>query len=509
MIRTMHTWAEPDLYLMADENVVEQTQNVERNLCPIVKNPDPVLTPDRPWEGATGEGPVDCLQDPFYGVVLYDAPEKRFRCWYNAYNRFLNRANYPPMANQGSSCCFAISSDGVHWDKPPLRQVLFNASYENNMVRFMDRAATMDCSVLAEQVWSVFPYHSKSSDDFLAASLMTTYNDSVYKNGITVCYSADGLHWRMHYPPVLPLDGDCHSMCWDPNLECFLVTTRSFQHANLSRRWNRPWKRHIALGKSRDLHHWTPLHTVLEVDDQDPEDAQMYMMHIVPYGHGYIGQLLMFYTNEMVLENQLAFSRDLKHWQRVGDRKPFLARGSEGSWDSKHVALTNNVPHPEEKNMRFWFGGKSAPHYQAGYGAMGTGTLRRDGFVCYEAGEEEGIVTTLPVKVNGATQLSLNVDASDGVVLVEIVDKKGTPIQGCTRQECHPIHGDHSRIVVNFEAGPGQFFDRGNFFRFPEQVRFRFFIKKAKLYAFKAPRLTPDWPKPGEKRTAADDVIMA
>ena len=241
--------------------------------------------------------------------------------------------------------------------------------------------------------------------------------------------------------------------------------------------------------------HWTPLETILEADDKDPEDTELYKMYIVPYGHAYLGQLLMFYTHEMVLENQLALSRDLVNWQRVGDRRPILARGSEGSWDSKHVTLSDNPPHPEGKRMRFWYGGASAPHYQAGYGALGTGTLRRDGFVCYEAGKKEGVLTTIPFRVNGATQLSLNVDAADGEVRAEVVDKAGDPIEGCTREDCVPIRGDHVRTVVSFKAEAGRLADRGNRLRFADEVRFRFYLRNAKLYAFKAPNLSLRWPE--------------
>ena len=92
--------------------------------------------------------------------------------------------------------------------------------------------------------------------------------------------------------------------------------------------------------------------------------------------------------------------------------------------------------------------------------------------------------------------MNLNVDASGGEVLVEVVDKNGTPIEGCTRKDCIPIRGDHTRVVVNFRASPGRYFDRGNFLRFPDEVRFRFYLRNAKLYALKAPGLTPSWPTP-------------
>jgi hypothetical protein len=237
------------------------------------------------------------------------------------------------------------------------------------------------------------------------------------------------------------------------------------------------------------------MQTVLEADDQDPEDAQLYLMYVIPYGHGYVGQLLVFRTADMTLQNQLAFSRDLENWQRVGGREPILAWGPDGSWDSKHVALSNNIPHPEGQDMRFWYGGKSAPHYQAGHGALGTGILRRDGFVCWEAGEKEGVLTTIPLQPTEPTWIILNADASEGEILVEVTDRDGNPIEGCTRADCIPIRGDHVRAVVNFKVETSQLFSRGNFMRFSGQiVRFRFYLRNAKLYAFKAPNMTPMWP---------------
>jgi len=494
MLSQAHTWVEPDLYLLADEDLIETSENAVRRLCPIEKHPEPVIVPDKPWEGIAPDGSVDSLQDPFYATVVFDPQDGLFKCWYNAYTRFTNRVYRPPFADQGSATCYATSYDGLQWRKPAVRLVLYDGSYENNMVRVMQRS-TDDSSVLADQPWAIIPHSPPGSDDRFVSSLFTQFDDPLYSTGITVCFSPDGLRWRMHFPPVLPLDGDCHSLSIDPIGECFLMTTRSHQHTNLCGRWGHPWKRHIALAKSRDLLHWTPMVTVLEADEQDPEDTQLYHMHIVPYGHAYLGQLLVFRTHEMVLENQLALSRDLVHWQRVGSRQPLLPRGPEGSWDSKHVSLTTNPPHPEGQNMRFWYGGKSAPHYQAGYGALGTGTLRRDGFVCYEAGDTEGVITTIPLKSGGSTTIGLNVDASEGEVTAEVVGKSGQPLKGCARADCIPIHGDHTRVVVNFKAGPGQFFDRGNFLRFyGEEVRFRFHLRNAKLYAIKSPRLMPQWP---------------
>ena len=494
MLNYAHTWAESDLYILADEDLIETSENVVRRLCPIEKRSEPVIVPSEPWEGLAPDGTVTSLQDPFYGIVLYDPEDEVFRCWYNAYNRTVNRANHPPFANQGSSCCYAVSTDGIEWEKLPLRRVLYDGSYENNIVRFTDRSAP-DTSVLAEQAWNVLPYAAADSEDRFVATLFAAYEDPIYPKGITMCFSPNGIDWRMHFPPVLPLDGDCHSLSADPVNKGYILTSRSHQHGNLCKRWGHPWKRHIALSRSRDLIHWTAMETVLEADEQDSEDTQLYLMYIAPYGHAYLGQLLVMRTNDMTLEEQLVLSHDLHHWQRVGDRRPILARGPEGSWDSKHVALTNNIPHPEGDTMRFWYAGKNAPHYQAGYGALGTGTLRRDGFVCWEAKSQEGVLTTLPFKPTGATWFLLNVDAPKGEVLTEVTDLDGNPIEGCTKADCIPIKGDHTRAVVNFKAGPGRYFDRGNFMRFGQPIRLRFYLRNARLYAFKARNLEPQWPE--------------
>lgn len=139
-------------------------------------------------------------------------------------------------------------------------------------------------------------------------------------------------------------------MMWDAHQDQFWVTTRSSQQRNLARRWGRPHKRHIALARSRDLRHWTPLQTVLEADDGDPADVELYSMYILPYEHGYVGFWEVFHTATVLLEVQLTFRRDLERWQRVGRRASFLARGEPGTWDGAHICLTMNPPHSMPSN---------------------------------------------------------------------------------------------------------------------------------------------------------------
>jgi hypothetical protein len=253
-------------------------------------------------------------------------------------------------------------------------------------------------------------------------------------------------------------------------------------------------KRHIALAKSRDLIHWTPMLTILEADERDPANAQMYYMHIVPYGRHYLGFVQMFYMSEDMtygpLEMHLAISDDGENWRRAGDkwtkRSPILPRGPEGSWDQAHVDLFACPPMPlgaRGERLRFWYGGKDTEHWQAGSTAASSATLRRDGFACWEAGPEGGTITTRLLKLTWATFPALNVDARDGEVRVEILKEDGTILEGCAAAQCTPITGDHIRQVVEW---PGQ---RGTWVRYTGKVRFRFYLKNAKLYAAKLPSL--------------------
>ena len=77
----------------------------------------------------------------------------------------------------------------------------------------------------------------------------------------------------------------------------------------------------------------------------------------------------------------------------------------------------------------------------------------------------------------------VNVDATDGELRVEILDGDDRPIDGCSADDCLPIRGDHIRTIVAFKEG------RGTFMRHTGPVRFRFHLRNAKLYAFKAPNV--------------------
>lgn len=485
-------FAEPDLFLCVDDALVHQFDGATAEFCPLQKHDGPVLEMTEKWEGGDGHQSRPTQQDPPMGTVLWDTEQSQYVLWYASCNREIYPVTDPalgikasvPVRPEGSMICMATSKDGVHWDRPRVGEVQYRGRRDNNMINVAIPP------VRSDHLSTVMPDYSGLSPAGLIGSIYSSFDDPIYPMGITQMSSSEGIHWQPHFPPTLALDGDAHCLMWDPARKCFLCTTRSAQHGRIVSRLRARYpelknKRHIALAMSRDLLHWTPMLDILEADEHDPDNAQMYMMYIVPYGHAYLGFVEMFYMSEDMthgpLDMQLALSTDLVNWRRVGGRQPFIARGEKGTWDSAHTLITTNPPFAEGDRLRFWYGGKDTEHWQAGRSALSTGTIRRDGFGCWTAGASGGTVTTTLFDMNWATWPMLNVDATDGSVRMEILDEACNPIAGCSAAECVPVTGDHHRAIVKFNSN----FE--TFVRHTGKVRFRFHLKNAKLYAFKVP----------------------
>lgn len=488
-------WNDQALFLSLDESWVESTENARLEFCPLEKNPGgPVLIPSEDWEGGQNGDARPRQQDPFMASIVRDLETGHYLLWYNTANRLIGWVSDPAMGKNppvlssggGSRCCFATSADGIEWVKPDLGLVSYFGSRANNMF------ALPGAPLLSDHLSGVLPTRHEGAQAPLAGTIYSQFLDPVYSSGITQLYSGDGLNWNLHYPPTLPLDGDAHCLMWDAGTSSYLLTTRSAQHIRVYSRLRAqgvklPDKRHISLARSRDLVHWTPLLDILEADDKDPDNAQFYLMYVVPYGNLYIGFLQVFLMGKTMsdgpLETQIAISRDLVNWKRAGGRQPFIGSDGPGTWDGAHTTLTCTPPFAEGDRLRFWYSGKDTEHWQIGNSALGTGTIRRDGFACWRS-DGEGSVTSVPLSINWASWPELNILAPEGAVWMEILDEAGNPIPGLARTDCEPLTGNEIRAVCKFSS------PRGTFLRHTGRIRLRFHLKDARLYAFRAPNVS-------------------
>ena len=128
----------------------------------------------------------------------------------------------------------------------------------------------------------------------------------------------------------------------------------------------------------------------------------------------------------------------------------------------------------------FYYGGVNGPHTGRKFkqverkhkSMLGLATLRRDGFVSLDAGETEGHMLTKPLTLHGG-ELRLNVDASQGYVVVIVTDDIGTPLANYTSQQ---IVGNQLEAPVRFNGSLEVL--KG------KEVRLRFQIRNASLYAY-------------------------
>ena len=112
-------YTDPDLFLMADEDLIERSEGAKFHICQMVKESKPVLSPDKLWEGGDGKNSKPVHQDPLFGTVLFDPDAKKYVLWYNTCNRLLYAsASGQNNRPQGSTVCMATSSDGLNWEKP-------------------------------------------------------------------------------------------------------------------------------------------------------------------------------------------------------------------------------------------------------------------------------------------------------------------------------------------------------------------------------------------------------
>src|SRR5262245_34634611 len=101
---------DPELHLFVDDEEIDKSKNLKRELNRPRKQPSPVLVADQPWEGERAQA---------WGSVLLD-PDGKLRMWYFAFNSE-RRAN---ELDRGGYA-YAESTDGIKWDKPALGVVDF------------------------------------------------------------------------------------------------------------------------------------------------------------------------------------------------------------------------------------------------------------------------------------------------------------------------------------------------------------------------------------------------
>jgi len=340
--------------------------------------------------------------------------------------------------------------------------------------------------------------------------------------------SGDGVHWRkLEVPPIQSQD--------EGNFTYNAADGR-FIH---SLKRSGPYGRSVVVATSTDFEHWDDYGVVFHTDEQDqalgreaiavrlanptlrqtefntPEhySVQVYNMGVFGYEGIYIGLPSIYhhtgkvspewdgfkslrlspYIRECIEQHgdytgfytvQVTCSRDLKHWTRVGQRRPFIEASplGAGAYDLQTIIGPSN---PVVRDDELWFyytgikqyafitsgGEEGYDDYVGDKGAVCLAVLRRDGFVSLDAGAEQGRVTTALLALEGR-ELWVNLDAPKGTLVVEVLDANDRLVARSV-----VFNGDQVRGKLDWEAG-----DFGALMG--QVVRLRFMLCDARLYSY-------------------------
>ena len=198
---------DPDLHLLVDDEEIDARWHLRRVLArPERRTHDPVIRPDRPWEGRAAG---------LWSSVLYDREEGLYKCWYRSADDDVEAASDRNVFN------YAVSDDGLTWEKPDLHAVEWHGSRHNNIVywphdfaglrAFESHGVIVDEVGAPERRYKLLAYHAFETDQ---------------GNGIYGLFSPDGIHWSRTSAPMMPLAGDRHSAMKDPVSGHYLAYTR-------------------------------------------------------------------------------------------------------------------------------------------------------------------------------------------------------------------------------------------------------------------------------------------
>ncbi|MCA9010723.1 MAG: hypothetical protein KDB01_13320 [Planctomycetaceae bacterium] len=338
------------------------------------------------------------------------------------------------------------------------------------------------------------------------------FKASLLNEGFAV--SPDGVQWTKLDLPAIP-SSDEGNFSYDPEEGLFIHSVKR----------GGPFGRSVAIATSRDFRTWLDYGVVFHADPKDQElggrniqartadltlqqpfynapqahNVDVYNMGVFHYEGIYVGLPAMFHATGPVPNYpntdgfhliQLACSRDLKSWVRLGDRKPFIgpSRLDSGAYDLTQI-LPPSAPVLKDDELWFYYTGLKyranftylgkypdgrtvpVPGRDHDVGAVCLAVLRRDGFISLDAGEEPGTLLTKPFVLPGSS-LHINADATSGDVNVTVLDDAHQIVA-----VSEPVTGDQPRAALHWKSG-GMDNIKG------KSVRLSFSLRHARLYSF-------------------------
>ena len=395
---------------------------------------------------------------------------------------------------------YAESKDGINWTKP-----LISEDGRSNLVsvrgsnsgKFYESSFMIDPTV----PWG-------HPEKYKAA----------HNSGSTKCalaYSADGIHWRGYNggKPVTGRAADTHNQIrWDPiqNRYMFLTRTdlgdmgdlgesrssRIMVHEQENNLLDYPtaWKTLIVINVDHPSNKLTeagvPAFQMESMKVWVYENIYFGLMHVLTMGEltGSEGRVAVEYPDKRpetdVIDFYIGTSRNSTDFDKswIYAKKPLVQRGPDYSFDKAILEPSSEIITRGDEHLIYYTGLYSQHHSPAEAkresGKVGLAILPLDRFICQQAGDKLGTITTKPFKLEGDT-LQVNVDAPKGRFHVEVLDSDSKPIPGFTVNELNYYGSvDALRLKPQWKNNKDLSSLKG------KTIRLKFYLYNAKLYSF-------------------------
>lgn len=478
--------------LLVDDYVIVKKQNITRGLGQPIKQ-GVVMGPTLP----TDFDPVKQFPDGLSKTGGYYEFGRRLSVVWNDKDQIFQMLYRASAENLTG---YAESTDGIKWTKP-----IISEDGKSNLIT----------------------YRGKNSGTFYEASFMIDPTvpwghpekyKAAFNPGNVQCaiaHSNDGIHWTGYNngESVTGRAADTYNqILWDPLAQHYMLLTRT-DIGDMGGLKESRSSRIMVHEKGNDLMTYPMAwKTLANINVEDPEgkrtkagvpERQMESMVVWVYENVYFGLMHVLTAGELtgfegrrriadphkrpetdVIDYYIATSRNGKDFDKTWlyARKPFINRGLDGSFDKAMLQPSSEIITRNDEHLIYYTGQYNQHHTPENVkkesGKIGLAKLPLDRFICQQAGNKVGTITTKLFMLKG-DKLEVNVDAKSGWLQIELLDETGKEIPGFSGGSAMQYKGiDELRLLPEWKNGGDLSSLKGKI------VKLRFTLQNAKLYAF-------------------------
>ena len=481
--------------LLVDDRHILYRSGTERFLHPTTRHSaNPVIAETKPWEVAIA-----------WTTVYYNPETGQYQAWYQAYGG-------PGSPQPQCVTCYANSMDGVHWFKPDLDLFSYGDTERTNIVMVGNGGHSLRYG----NGVAFDPRDPNPARRYKMAYFDFSVGGKKSIPGLFVAFSPDGIHWQRPDVPMplmptaygdyedplpfrnqpgrewaVPLSiADAHDIYYDTNRQVFVDVAKMWIDGPDGKMF---WKHGIGRSESKDFIHWSKPQLILTPDEHDAPHVEFHTAPVFEYAgyHFCLAQILNRAENGGVMDVELMISHDGFSWNRPFRNTFFFSREGADNFDRGSI-FTNSTPVILKDEIRFYYGayslgatGADDTQQESGVGFF---TIPRDRFAGIRPvalsdqatlrtpRHHVGQVTLKLLPLSKMQSITLNADATDGKIHVELLDSDGYRVEGYTREDALPITGNGLRHLVKWRDRSLVDLPKGDY-------RMRIHLNQASLFA--------------------------